>query len=357
MKEAVSDLGVTLCFDKEDPEPRLAIHIITPDLFKPIPGKINILFTMYESTTIPETWKGPIQKADVLMVPCRHNRDLFAQYYKGPIEVCQEGINPELFKFHQRKMPEPNEPFRFLWVGAPNPRKGYEVVQRTWTAWLQRNRMPRNCQVYFKTSGVKEIEVKYYKAFKPKNGPADFFDAHGLPPNVPELPGIIYDSRDLPITELVKLYNSAHAFVLPSLGEGWGLTLCEAMATGAPCIWTHWSGPKDFADETIGFPLTKLKMIPVDTVKMMPNEAIWVSRDNMRLGKQDGWHKEPECHTFAMLADGMQLIQRMEQVYHGYLRALERGRKASERMHARFKWSDAGKTFVKICEKYEGGMN
>ena len=39
------------------------------------------------------------------------------------------------------------------------------------------------------------------------------------------------------------LYARAHVFVLPTLGEGWGLPIHEAMAMGLPVITTNHSGP------------------------------------------------------------------------------------------------------------------
>lgn len=44
------------------------------------------------------------------------------------------------------------------------------------------------------------------------------------------LPGVIPD-RDLP-----ALYRTAHAFVFPSLKEGWGLVVLEAIASGIPVV-------------------------------------------------------------------------------------------------------------------------
>jgi len=43
-------------------------------------------------------------------------------------------------------------------------------------------------------------------------------------------------SAGIPIQELNKLYNAADAFLTTTLGEGWGLTITEAMATGIPVI-------------------------------------------------------------------------------------------------------------------------
>jgi glycosyltransferase involved in cell wall biosynthesis len=46
------------------------------------------------------------------------------------------------------------------------------------------------------------------------------------------------------------------AFVLPSRGEGFGLTGLEAMATGLPLIATNWSGPVEYLDPADSYPLS-----------------------------------------------------------------------------------------------------
>lgn len=43
----------------------------------------------------------------------------------------------------------------------------------------------------------------------------------------------------LPQHKLIPLYSNAHAFIFPSLYEGFGLPLLEAMKCGAPCISAH----------------------------------------------------------------------------------------------------------------------
>ena len=44
------------------------------------------------------------------------------------------------------------------------------------------------------------------------------------------MPGVIAD-RDLPV-----LYRCADAFIFPSVKEGWGLVLLEAIASGIPVV-------------------------------------------------------------------------------------------------------------------------
>jgi len=45
--------------------------------------------------------------------------------------------------------------------------------------------------------------------------------------------------------ELAQLYRTCHIFVLPSLIEGFGIVLLEAMATGKPCIASMSGGPEE----------------------------------------------------------------------------------------------------------------
>ena len=341
--EALLALGVTVVESQEEPYD-VAVHIVTPERFVPVPGARNVLFTMYEATSIPESWIPKVRQADMLVVPCKNNQDLFKNYFTGPVEVCGLGIDPAMFTYKERRRPGPKEPFRYLWIGAPNPRKGFQLALVSWTNWLRTGRMPKNVQLYLKTSGTVEDKVARFKVAikrdeKAKTASVDFYEDKFVPADVPDLPGITMDSRNMTDTELVELYHSAHAFLLPSVGEGWGLTLSEAMATGLPCIWTHWGGPRDFADATVGYPLNKWRFGPL---KMM----------NAKKGEDGQVRVFAEHDSYGAIADFGELVAREEQIYADYDRALALGKKASERMHARFKWSDCAERFVQICEKW-----
>jgi glycosyltransferase involved in cell wall biosynthesis len=357
MKKALAVAGVEIVESADEPFD-IAVHIVTPNLFRPIRGAINLLFTMFETTSIPESWTAPLKNADILVVPCRNNRDLFKQYYKGPIEICREGIDPLAFTFHERKRPSATEPFRFLWVGAPNPRKGYDMLPQVWSSWLKSSKIPTNIQLYMKTTGTSEDSVVNHKmAYLNRNGSyrMGFVDARDLPDSAPSLPNVIIDYRNISQEELIGLYNSSHAFILPSTGEGWGLTLCEAMATGLPCIWTHWGGPRDYADETVGYPLKQLSLVPVDMKEPRINSdgdpelvTVHKSYGAMSMVMET---KNIDGMPFAKI-DQRGIIRRCEQIYSDYSRALSLGKKASIRMHTRYKWSDAAEEFIAICRKY-----
>lgn len=55
-------------------------------------------------------------------------------------------------------------------------------------------------------------------------------------PKLPEISGLRLITEHLPDNKLIELYSHAIAFVFPSLYEGFGLPILEAMATGCPVI-------------------------------------------------------------------------------------------------------------------------
>lgn len=321
MKDALLEAGVSIVTDPKD-DFDIAVHIVPclEDMnvlkpedrefaeFKPIPRKPNLLITQVEMTD-PQFWPEKVDKeADLLVTASHHSKWGLAKHYRGNIEVCPEGIDPKLFPFFQRTPPPPGEKFRFLWVNNTSDPKGIKILLEAWRMWGESGRRhgvrPGNVELYIKASGVLGGDVH----------------------EVPGLSGVFLDTRNLPVDDLVGLYASAHAFVQCSQGEAWGLTLSEAMATGLPSIWTHWGGVTDYADGEIGFPVTDFRMAPFCTPSKEDVICGWGAR-----------------------AREEAVIARMEEIYHDYPAALERGRLASMRMHSKFTWAQAAERFIEIC--------
>ena len=143
--------------------------------------------------------------------------------------------------------------------------------------------------------------------------------------------GAIIDTRRLSDAELVNLYNKSHAFLLPSMGEGWGLTLCEAQATGLPCVYTPWSGPVDFMKKEWSYP-AKWKTIPMKAIRRL---------------REDGKEIEIAHQGPVACADVKSIYQRMRQIYYGYEKALVRGYEGSYHIRSQFTWH---RSAVKLCE-------
>lgn len=60
-----------------------------------------------------------------------------------------------------------------------------------------------------------------------------------------DLPGKVVIKNNIPHSELMELYKQVDVFVLPTLADGFGMVISEAMASGVPVITTENSGGPD----------------------------------------------------------------------------------------------------------------
>lgn len=325
-----------------DNNAEIALSIVPADMFKPIPGKINVLFTMWEFLDVPNCYIKAFDRCDAIVVPSRFCKEIFKQVTDKPIYVCFEGVEAEQYKYHQRKLPNVSggEKFRFLWVGAPNPRKGYPLMLEAIKVFEQ----VQDVEIYIKTTVEKPSLKQFLKnswdnrkeiMFKDNVRLAWTRSLRRLP--TPSLSGklvrmgknqnVIFDARSLPFSELVELYKSAHCFILPTFGEGWGLTLCEAMATGCPSIATGVTGCADFFDSQVGYPI---------------EYAI----------------QQQELANYQVVARGYvpnvrHMVDQMVYVCNHYQEALKKGKKASERILNKFTWEKSAMRLADILTEIQ----
>lgn len=321
-----------------DENAEIALTICPADLYRPVPGKINVLFTMWESLDLPNNYLQRIERADVLIVPCKFCKDIFTPHFDGPIFICREGIDPAKFEYFQRETPVTerftNNTFRFLWVGAANPRKGYPLVVEIADKIIQRY---KNIEIYLKTTTQKMDRKTYVeklwnqrRAIRTES-PTLFKEmlARAKNPDVSDKVlrtgtnnNIIWDSRILPLNELVDLYRSAHCFLFPTFGEGWGLTLCEAMATGMPAIAPPITGCADYFDEQVGY--------------TVGHDIRYSEFTNYQIISR------------VFCPDINQVVKRMFEVMENYPEALRRGRRASSRILNKFTWQRSAQRLAEI---------
>jgi alpha-maltose-1-phosphate synthase len=161
--------------------------------------------------------------------------------------LLKEGIVPERISvipygaptsyFHPQ--PKIDSKFRALFVGRVGPRKGIHYLLQAWNALnLQ--------QAELMLVGVNELP-SHYK----------------MPEGVTYLPSV-------PHVHLNQYYSQASVFVFPSLVEGFGLVLLEAMACGIPVITTpNTAGPDILTHGVEGF------IVPIRDSEALQKQLEW----------------------------------------------------------------------------------
>jgi len=279
-RQALAQAGVT--FDAAAP---IAFHVAPAHRFRPIAGKRNVLYTAHEMHDFAPRYVDGLAAADAVLVTAGFLVGAVRKYLpRKPVFLCHEGVDVEQFPFRRRRW---SLPFRFLWIGAPNARKGWELVMHAWEAF---EHVPE-CELYVKTTITDRLQ---------RRG------------------NVTFDSRNLSAHELAALYHSAHCFLFPSFGEGFGLTMAEAMATGLPVIYTPWTAMIDLCNDRCGYPL------------------------QYRLLEGDYYG----VRTRVAQADTAHLARRMLDVLGRYRRAALKGQAAARRIRKYFTWQRTAQSIL-----------
>ncbi len=303
-REAAREAGLTLTDDAD-----VAIHVCPAHRFEPIAGKQNILYTAWEAEDLPPRYVEQMKRADALVVTAAFLLPIVRRQVPGvPVFLCHLGVDAETFPFTRRQHRH-GQTLRFLWLGAPNARKGWELILQAWRVFAG----DRRFELYIKTTVTGKRE---------------------------RIDNIVFDSRNYTQQELTDLYHSAHAFLFPSFGEGFGLTMAEAMATGLPVIYTPWSAMNDLADASCGYPL-RYRMIPA---RVTNSGGLLTSASSKTAEMAKG-----AVHTRLAHADAVNLVERMAEVVRDYPRAAAKGERAARRIRKRFTWTRTGQRLARIA--------
>jgi glycosyltransferase involved in cell wall biosynthesis len=173
------------------------------------------------------------QQADRIIAISDHAEEQLIKRYgfdKTKVRMIPHGVNTEKFTPCSQSHPAVNsDRITLLYVGRIGPRKGIDLV-------LEALNKANNDNIEFLIAGTGRHEQNLKEKSKSLNVESQT-----------EFLGYI------PEDELPELYSSADMFILPSLYEGFGLVLLEAMACGTPVIGTDVGGiPTAIDDKETG---------------------------------------------------------------------------------------------------------
>ena len=174
-----------------------------------------------------------VRQADLILTVSEHSKSHITQYFKIPdskVKVILEAPsdiftklprNTEMMPIIRRYSLSPDDRF-LLYVGGISPHKNLGFLIEAFHRLIS--------DLSF--SDVKLVLVGDYK------GDSFYSDYPAIKRLIhhPDLQGRIIMTGFVNDADLVYLYNAASLLVLPSLDEGFGLPVIEAMACGTPVI-------------------------------------------------------------------------------------------------------------------------
>jgi len=202
---------------------KVAILFHNPYSIARIEAPYRIIYTMFESTKIPDDWIDYLKAADEVWVPSQFNQVAF-EAAGIKTTIMHLGYDNEVYKPIERTTARKDRrPFTFLHYNAFNIRKGFTEVWKAFTAEFE------------KTEPVKLI-LKTTQ----NNSPLPI--TKGEYPNVEIIYGKVTER------EMHDIMARSDCFVFPSRGEGFGMTPLECMATGMPTIIPNAHGMSEYFD-------------------------------------------------------------------------------------------------------------
>lgn len=288
---------------------RLGILFHNPYSILRMETPLRVIYTMFESTKIPDDWKDYLEAADLIIVPSKWCQAVFKKAGFKTV-VVPLGYDDRVFKFKQRvNKRKERKDFVFLHYNAFNIRKGFAEV---WTAFNKEFRKDEPVRLVLKTTLRGAIPLPITKA---------------MYPNV----DIINES--IPEEKLADLCGEADCFVYPSRGEGFGMTPLEAMATGLPTIVPNAHGISEYFDSQYMYEVS----VKDDKGQIQYCPALYSRYKNQDVGKM-------------YVSNIDDLRKKMRFAYEHQDEGIELGKKASEYVK-RFTFKQTAEQLKKVLEE------
>lgn len=229
-------------------ENHLVFYNFIPSYLKKDPNHYSIGLTMFECNRLPMGWEHSCNQMDEIWVPSMFNYHTFIHSGVQPqkLKVMPLGVNTNIYRPGVSPLNiNGKRSFSFLIMSSSgwDARKGYDVLLQ---AFVEEFREEEDVCLIIKIRASSQEEIRqqqervnqFVHQIAGRNRSSIIF---------------LSTTDDWNEEKIAQLYNSVNCYVLPTRGEGWNMTVMEAMATGLPVITTNWSAHLDFINHTNGY--------------------------------------------------------------------------------------------------------
>lgn len=293
--------------------PRVEVsHQWPPDWNAPRQGAW-VVMQPWEFGGLPDEWvKHVVAEVDEVWCYTTHVRDSYAAsgVPEDRLRVIPLGVDTQHYTPDGDRYPlQTAKATKLLFVGGTIARKGIDVLLDAYCAAFGPD---DDVCLVIKATGTDSV----YRDNSEGARLAALRDDPGAP-------AIELITDDLSPSEMAALYRACDALVHPYRGEGFGLPVAEAMASGLPVIVTDKGATADFCDADTAY-LIPSTIVPVPAGGLIPNTAGY-------------WWAEPDPVTLQNL---------MRHVVASPDAARATGARARARVVAQLNWDTAAATMA-----------
>ncbi len=226
-------------------------HKWPPNFERPRDG-YWVMIQPWEFGSLPKDWVGPMSTMlDEMWVPSSFVRECYVRSGIPAERVFVVPNGVDVNRFHPDATPiklATKKRFKFLFVGGTIPRKGIDILLEVYSSTFTSD--DDVCLI------IKDMGAK---TFYQGQTAQQMIKGYQSAPNAPE---IEYIEEMLPDEELSGLYRACDCLVHPYRGEGFGLPIAEAMASGLPVIVTGYGAALDFCPDDVAYliPATETRL-------------------------------------------------------------------------------------------------
>ncbi len=208
---------------------------------------VNCVF--WETDVVPQMWVDVYKQGifDKIVVACDDNKKVFS----SQLGIQTDVVRTPIYDSGTNSSRVEDGIFRILSISQWQYRKGFDILVRAY------------CQEFFNQEDT-ELLIKSYRAETAAGSDPsaekqavinDIIKYKESCISYGKLPTskIVFVSGFIDRLEIKKLYEKSDVFCLPTRGEGFGLTIAQAAASGLPCIVPELGGHIDFLDKESNF--------------------------------------------------------------------------------------------------------